>query len=260
MKRSKLTIALGIGAVMTGLGGAWTARAYIESRLEAERAADPSAYVQNEIAAVVANRDIQPGETLSTDMLAVRLFPEEYLDSHALTEASLDWMLGKVTLAAISRGAPIIETSLAEIDRSSVFSRIPEGMRAVPFVPANSEYVAERLRAGDRVDIHYTFHDGVRSKTIVLSRNVLILESGAIREPGAEYLSSDRVMVALNPHEAARLIHAQSHGELRIAVRSEQDNSEEFVEAVHNGNLFGKQVLPVYRRKIELIVGEGGSE
>lgn len=254
MKKSRLTALLAVGALVTGLVGAWSASAYIEKRVNSERQALQADQVQVEV--VVVSRDVQLGEVITMDMLALRSIPNAYVDEKALTEDYLEWILGKMAVAPISRGTPLLESFLKDAASLAVLTRIPEGMRAVAFSAANPEFVIGKLQAGDRIDIHFTFQDGARSKTAVLIANAMLIDMGG--DPDSMVSSMHSVMtVALEPSDAARLIHAQSHGELRITARAANDAGAGFKDIVHAGNLLGRPVTTSYRRPVEWIIGAG---
>jgi Flp pilus assembly protein CpaB len=102
---------------------------------------------------VVAARDIQPGETVSADMLTTKAVPAAALiDGRVQKESDI---VGKVTTAPIYAGEQVLDAKVTTYEGQSTLAfKVPAGLRALSvMVPHEAWANAGLVQPGDRIDV-----------------------------------------------------------------------------------------------------------
>lgn len=180
---------------------------------------------------ICAGADITPSVEIKGTMLEVKSIPKVaapklYLGDRKEVE-------GRVAAQFIPAGQPIVQGLLAPKGTlPGLAVRIPHGMRAVSVQVDESAGVAGWLRPGSRVDVIavMTGRTGADNETIskLILQNVEILavgqDSGAAKNDSATSLAKT-VTLAVTPTDMPGLHLATSKGKIRLAMRSQTDDS-----------------------------------
>lgn len=118
----------------------------------------PMAANANTVTVVVAKQDVDPGKEMDKDDLTIAHVPAEIAPSHVFSDPTQ--LVGRVTIAPLSRGQTIMESLLAPSGTGSgLQALIPQGMRAVTIEVNEFSGVGGMLEPGCRVDLVSTLND-----------------------------------------------------------------------------------------------------
>jgi len=169
-----------IALILAGIA-AWASISYLEVREESIR--EEIVGDLNEIRVVVAVRNIEAGETVSSNNMSVREIPETFVPDGAILPSDFDRVQGLTLTQPISIGKPLMRTSLKGLTGVATFSElIPVGYRAITLevdvVSTNESLIV----AGDHIDIAtQPSGDGQASGGFdVVLQKVLVMATGPI--------------------------------------------------------------------------------
>lgn len=218
-------------AVIFAAGAALSAYFYLESVEEAYREAGKYVTV------VVAGSDIPVRSVVTAGMIKYANMPEQYV--HPAAARSAQEVLGKIALADIAAGEPILKSKLvAEKDaRYGLAFSLAAGERAVTVAVTEVSGLAGMVRPNDRVDVIATFDvappDPQEPKTSYSStiiHNVRVLATGqtlvSLKDTkGKKGSGFETVTLAVTPAQAQLLVLASERGTIRLVLRSPADES-----------------------------------
>lgn len=237
---------------------------------------------------VVAKQAIEPGTTITAEMVEVRQVPANVALDGAFRDTGL--VVGKVARFPISAGEQVQarDVAAAGVAPGTVSTDmplsyvVPKGMRAVSIPIEEATAAGGLIRPGDRVDVIGVFDvtlyglksdptegtDFEKYLTMTVLQDVEVLAVAQAVEPVVAGEPQDgtgqpqRVPVqevkpnpkaatltlAVTPEQAQRLVWAQSVGELRVALRRFGDTGEAPVRPAIAPD-FMPQVLPPFTRR-----------
>ncbi len=179
---------------------------------------------------VAAASNIPANTQITADMLKMSEFPREL--GKPDQPASPAMVVGKFTVAEIKAGDQILPSGLS--DSPNDFSAlVPPGMRAVTIALDQVIGVGGFLRRGNRVDVIATYDRSGDSYTRTVLQDVELLalgseisyNEGSAKSDKMEGKSQPTATLAVMPHEAEKLMFADSEGKLRLALRRFDDKS-----------------------------------
>jgi pilus assembly protein CpaB len=265
VRQDAMLVALALGC---GIGGAWLAGHYLDSRAAATEAQLASRYTTR--AVVVAASDIAAGDTVLQEKLAARRMPQEFLPADAVPPERAAELLGGRAAIAIRRGTPVVPAALhtgSGPPRLSALLAPGERALTVPVDEINSH--AGGVEVGDHVDISYRRGRSGETFLLPLLQQVEVLATGATFQPdgGGEATGSERhygtVTLRVGERDAARLLLAQAAGELSLLLRAPGDATVQAVvlrssrELLQQGPAAARQRVPGTE---VLTGGNGGTE
>ncbi len=236
---------------------------------------------------VVARQAINPGTTITAEMVEVRQVPASVALEGAFRDTSL--VVGKVARFPVSAGEQVQarDVAAAGVAAGTVSTDmplsfiIPKGMRAVSIPIDEATAAGGLIRPGDRVDIIGVFDitlygvtgnptegadfDKYLTMTVLQDVEVLAVAQAvepvvvgepqdggqAPRVPVQEVKPNPKaatLTLAVTPEQAQRLVWAQSKGELRVALRRFGETGEVPVRPATDLDFF-PQVLPPFARR-----------
>jgi pilus assembly protein CpaB len=149
---------------------------------------------------------------------------------------------------ALSEGEYVLEDKLVNAEQVGLVAKLPPGMRAIA-LKVNAESLAGGfVLPGYRVDVVSTLRNGTNesiSKIILQNMLVLAVDMVANRDNQTTSMLGSTVTLAATPEEAQRLSLAAALGELRLTLRTPEDNKiirlpgsrwEDLGKPVHDGN------------------------
>lgn len=198
---------------------------------------------------LVAKTDIVQGKVLEEKDLKEEAIPKEYLQPRAAT--SIERVIGKITLAPISKGEQILLSKLAlPGETGSLATKTPPGKRAITVPVDNIAGLGGLLKPGDYVDVlakiptPVTGPDGkqqMQLTTMPLFQNVLVLAVGSDVGGGAqvkEKQGASTVTLALSPQETSLISFVQEQGKIQLVLRSPMDTQVQQIPPASWESLF----------------------
>ncbi len=221
--------------------------------------------LQSTTQVVVAARDIQPGEKLSTENLKSVHWPLQAAVAGATKDtASLE---GRVVNTPLIAGEPITEKRLAPLgSRAGLNALISPGQRAITVKVNEVVGVAGFALPGNYVDILVTFQKGQDKPVskIVLER-ILVLavaQDHTIKDDTKPKIVS-AVTLEVSPEQAEKLDLARSLGSLSMVLRNQSDQAmtntrgASFSDVIAPEGSTGKSALGQPRSAIRIEVIRG---
>jgi len=189
---------------------------------------------------VVASKNIQPGTTITSDMLRLDSVPKEKVPAGTATD--IDQVLDEVAKYGIRPGQPLSALNVCPKNRLSYV--IPPYMRAVSVAVDPVIGVGGFLKPGDRVDVVATFAQNDASVTKTILQDVMLLAVGpdlsnADPNKAADQKPQIHATLAVMPLDAERLILADQRGKLRLALRRPDDPSTVSLKGVNGCQVIG---------------------
>jgi pilus assembly protein CpaB len=127
-KLLSVNVVLAAVALVAGIGGANAARVYLQTRVDAVEASVALRYKTS--AVVVASQDLGLGEVLTSDKLALRSMPRDFLPSSALTQERINGLIGRPLLAALKKGDLLTVAVVQPLMPEALSQLLPVGKRA----------------------------------------------------------------------------------------------------------------------------------
>ncbi len=213
-----IAVVLGVGAALLG---------YIDLR-EAQRSARRG---WNLVPIIVASQDIDEGSTLTTDMVAQRPLPSQFVTPSVIKPENYNYVIGQKVLVNLKRGDPLLWTQFESSKGLERLSKaVQKNFRAVTVGATDKDAVGGWIRPNDHVDVIATFRDpqGMLS-TMTLLQNMLVLATGKITGNTNMNLLSEEdrhytnVTLLMLPEEAEILNLAEDLGKISLSLRNEDD-------------------------------------
>src|SRR5579875_2966747 len=214
------TMMLMIVAIGCGL-----AASYMTSRLLAERNAAP--VEEPKVTILVAKTRVPAWVPIKE--------PEKYFEEKEIPESvaprrglkELSKMKGQRLIQALSEGEYVLEDKLVNVEQAGLVAKLPPGMRAIA-IKVNAESLAGGfVLPGYRVDVVSTTRGNPHESTSrIILQNMLVLAVDTIanRDNQTNSILGSTVTLAATPEEAQRLSLAAALGELRLTLRTPDDN------------------------------------
>jgi len=269
--RSLLLFAL---ALAFGALAAFGARGYIAERLEIERARLLPKQATVEV--VVARRDLDRGELVAPENMALREVPAEFLPGSAIRPERFEQFVGARLEQPMRSGEPLLMGAIRGADAGSFSSRIRQGIRAMSILVDEVNSVSGMLQPGDRIDLLFSVRPPVaagqppaQEVTATLMQDLAVLATGrqvrASTDEGGATRHFTAITVEVSPEQAQQLIVAQRTGKLTAMLRHPDDRQPLGARALDLNALLGiaRPELPAPARASapgpELYVGGRGT-
>ncbi len=181
---------------------------------------------------VVAGADVDEGTTLTTDMIAQRPMPSQFVTPSVIKPENYSYVVGQRVLVNLKKGDPLLWTQFESSKGLERLSKaVQKNFRAITLNVTERDGVGGWVRPNDHVDIIATFKDpsGGNDNTMTLLQNVLVLATGKITGNtnvnllGQHERHYDNLTVLLLPEEAEILDLADDLGKISLTLRNEDD-------------------------------------
>ncbi len=186
----------------------------------------------NPVTAVVASVDISEGSAVTTDMLATRAFPEQFITASVIKPDSLSAIVNQKVMVALQKGDPLLWTQFEtskSIERLS--TKVQKKARAITIAVDGINGVGGWIRPNDHVDLIGTFKDPDNGQqvAVTLLQNITVMATGKLTgntnlnlvpENQRDYKNVSLLVI---PEEAEFLVLAQELGRLTLSLRNEED-------------------------------------
>ena len=273
IRRPSLVTVLALVAVVAGTLAALGTHGYIDRALAEERdRLQPDVAM---VGVVVARRDLQRGDPVSTETMAVRQIPSDLAPSSGISPERFESYIGSTLALSVRSGEPLLTVAIAGSDAAHFSQRLRTGFRAITIAVDEVNALSGMLQPGDRIDLMLTAraadarNDG-HDQTIVLMQDVLILATGRqvhpdLRGDAESSKSQERqfgaITIEVDPDRAQRLIVAQRSGRITAILRNPTDRGAIPKAAMDVNALLGGARVPSGLRwpiPPEMIVGGQG--
>ena len=260
--RPNTLVTLGASAVF-GLAAVFLARSWINNSVEAEfqTAQTISETIQVPLnktitqPVVVANIDMNFGDTLSREMLKIVEYPEDSIPAGAY--GSIDELMAtlprRVLLNHIAQFEPMLPHKISgEGGRKALSEMISEGKRAVTFKINTTSGVGGYILPNDRVDVLYVKDITADTNTLtqntivtnVVFQNMKVLGVDLQSNQQSETIASRKsVTLEVTNEEAQKLILMENSGKLVLTLRGSGQNERAPEYTAKLKDIFGKIVL-----------------
>jgi pilus assembly protein CpaB len=268
IKLNKNWVLLG-AAVALGLGAMVLSNSLIHNRIaqleeEAKRG-------HQTVEVVVARRDLERGDTLTADVVAVRQVPKEFVHHTAVRPNQFELFERQRLAVPLKRGETLLEAH-TEGKGTSVFSAtLKKGLRALTFEVDAVNSISGMLRPGDRIDLIYSARQtngagqAEQDVAVPLLSDVVVLATGQSLTKQDEHDGKERtfstVTLELSPLDANRIILAKTAGRLTAVLRNPDDRVGNATGMLGVASLLGgaRQAAFAQGRTVEFIIGGGGA-
>lgn len=224
MKNWKATLPIVLSLVIA-VGGSYFIYQWVDSKTA------PKEVVKVEkieaIPVTVAAMDLAWGTPISPEMVKTLPYLKESLPAgHFSSPADLK---GRILIANLKQGEPIVEHRLAPIDvkTGGVSAVLPAGKRAVAVKGDKVIGISGFINPGNRVDVLVTMKDPAnkKDKTKIVLENIPVLATGTQIEQNAkgEPAPVDVYTLEVTPVESEKLALASAMGKLQFALRNITD-------------------------------------
>ncbi len=183
---------------------------------------------------IVANRDLQVGDTLTREALAVGTLPRRSVTRSVVTVEDFNRapVVGRKLGTPMLAGDVLLYSHIHTLaGDQKLSSTIQEKGRAVSVRVSPESSVHHWIEPGDRVDVLGVFRDGRRDMAAVtMLQNVIVLATGRIGGRTNRRLLSEAerayntVTLHVLPEAAEMLLLGQELGQLYLTLRSPEDN------------------------------------
>lgn len=264
-----------IAAVVFGGLAVFAASSYISQTVRAEKARLAPNVESMDV--VVAKADLERGDIVGADNMAVRKVPKEFVPGTAVDPTIFGNVEGARLAVPMRRGEILLRGILEGADTATFSTKVLKGVRAITLSVDEVNSLSGLLQPNDHVDLFYTAKplrggrpDGsAPDRTQVLMQNVLILATGRqVRptiadggQPGVGRAFTT-ITIEATPEDTQRLILAQKAGSLTAVLRGPLDSKPITADAMDVSSLFGqsKRLKNAVDTRVftEIIVGGTG--
>lgn len=187
----------------------------IERQANAERQEVINEYGGERVDALVATKDIYPGETLDATNTQSKVWAGSMLPEGAITDSRDAW--GKKVSSSVLSGEVV---SKKRMEGTSEDVQIPDGLVAVSVPAKDVQAVGGSLSPGDRVDVY-----AVGTKTTLIGKGVLVLETSSLSSEDSARTKIEWVTLAVDPEKAQEFITASESLEVYFALPAQSQEA-----------------------------------
>jgi pilus assembly protein CpaB len=206
-------------ALVCGLVAAVGAARYLgEGRSDA---AVPTVHI------VVAKAEVNINEELTAEKLDLVEWPQNRVPPGAITD--LEKLAGTHSRTRLYPGEPILTTKVTQPGETIGALKIPLGYRVVSVKATPESSVSNMVQPGDRVDVVVVVRRTERtfSKTILRAVRVFAVNSETARTANYNETPTEirTASLLLTPDQTEKVVMAAELGQVRLALRSPEDDS-----------------------------------
>lgn len=203
---------------------------------------------------VVAARDLPAGQLLRAE--DVMLQKQAALPAQAVGSSAL--VVGRSTAVEVAQGNPVLTTSLLE----GLAGMLAEGERAVSIKVDEASAVGHKLKPGDWVDVFAVLRrdsqevDATQARLLLPRKQVLAYGAQLYGEPAPDPGKTQEpqkavartAVIAIQVEEVNRLLLAEQHGQVLLALRSPLDHNAPSADKLKQ--IAGLNVTPVANSQV----------
>ncbi len=222
LSRHALIFAL---ALSVGLGAAFAMHRYLNARMaDIEAQAQGSAGVK----VLVAKEPLSKGAALTTQTVAVREMPGQWVHSNAIRPEQFEQVENQHLAAPAQAGEALLWAQLEPAVAPSFATRLGEGQRAVTVPVDEVNSVSGMIEPGDRIDLVAMVRNESQTLMLTLLQNAVVLATGSrsaaegAADPGSRR-SYTTITLETTPAQARQVLAAREIGKLAALLRAPGD-------------------------------------
>lgn len=250
-------------AVLLGSGAVYLSNSLIRNKMaELEEQAKRGTET---VKVVVAKRDMERGEPVDGEAMAVRDVPREFVHANAVRPEDFGNVERQRLVTPMKRGEVLLPVHTEGAGTSVFSATLKKGHRALTFAVDEVNSISGMLRPGDFIDLIYSSKANAQlgqEQTRPLLSQVQVLATGQTLSKRDEQTGADRsfstITLEVSPADAQRIIVAKSAGQLTAVLRHPEDTAANRTAAISELTLFGASRSAGLGPTIEYIVGGGG--
>jgi len=217
---------------------------------------------------VVAAEDLQFGDVINVDSVALRAVPPEYATQSVVKGDALNAVLGQRLLANVQTGDPLFYSQFAStLKLLRLSERVARRGRGFTIPISTAGAVGRWVHPGDLVDVVLAITGADRDKAttearaVTLLQHVRLLATGQADSTLTEKALDPReqlftnVTLLLTPEEAEVLALASSLGKLTLTLRTDEDDEVDLERGFTNIQtlLDGKRTMALLKRRSDMV-------
>jgi pilus assembly protein CpaB len=247
---------MGLIAILCGLGAAYMARHALSNKTDGR------------VEIVVAAVNLPKFSRIGEDHVRVIKVEADQVPEGALLAQSR--AVARVTRNTVLAGQPLVDASLYGVGEMPTLSeQLPAGYRAVTIEVESSRALGGVLVPESIVDVLLTVGNEQEAlgggRTLTLVESVKVLATDQQRFKAEERLGQNlrSVTIAVRPREANKLVLAQRHGTLSLALRSSAGDDQVALNTQNSidlRTLLGLENIPNRRHKVQIWRGTSMTE
>jgi pilus assembly protein CpaB len=252
-KPGKTWIVLGT-SIGIGLLAALGARSYLTTRV-AELEAKARGRNVN---VIVASTELRQGMKISTENVAVRSMPHEFVHTSAVGPDQFERIDGQVLAFGVKGGEPVLWSMLEPKKPPTFSTRVEAGRRAITVPVDEINSISGLLEPGDLIDLMLTVDQRGKKVTVPLIQGVLVMATGqrSVSDPKTgESKTYNTVTLDTNPSQAQNIIVARDAGRITALLRNPQDKAAGQGSQSDLAALLGAASLAGSSREVPVLYG-----
>lgn len=228
---TKRIIVLGV-ALVAASAAAFLARGMMGGGTPAVQAKVTPAIPMSEV--LVASSNIQPGLSLTPEMVKWQSWPTASVDASFITHTAApnlaDAIKNTVVRVPLYEGQPISNTSIVHGDSAGIMAAsLQPGMRALSIAISVDSGAGGFILPNDRVDLMLTTKSNdqpprVKVKTILSNVRVLAVDQTFAQDKNTKTVVGKTATLELSPSQVELVTAAQSGGTISLSLRGLGDN------------------------------------
>lgn len=210
-------------SVLSALLASFCFFAYVQSvRAEAEksRAEAIQKYGGELTSILVATKQIEPGETLSSSNTQVKSWISDLIPEGAITNP--ESVMGRTVSSVIGVGMPVVSLHLRSVASQIT---IPENLIGLTISHGEKYGLAERLSAGTKL----AAYEVTDSLITCIASDISVLSD----DTGGTLYTSSSVTLGLTPEQVPAVLSAYARGTLRFTLPGSKINAQDLL---HNNS------------------------
>ena len=234
--KKKNTTSLFVGAIIFGVFAALLSMWYLKVR-EDDLRARLEAKKEELVAVVVATNNLPKGSQISSQNMAVRNIPRQFVYEGSVKPGEFPSYEGLYLAEALTKGTPLLKTLVKREVASDFSDTIKEGRRAITIQVDEIKTISGFIRPGNHIDI-FAKISGEKSDTdngliMPVLQDVVVLATGksAAGDFAEKYIyggnqnpfSYTTLTLDVSPKQGALLSMGEDLGELVAMLRNRKD-------------------------------------
>lgn len=231
-----LLAALGVGGL-----AAMSTKNYIAQKIESIEAQDKDKTL---VKVVVAKDNLEKGSVLSSQNMATRDIPKQWVHSDAITPEQFNRADGARLALPANAGEPVMWAQIENEKTGSFSTKLDVGRRAVTLPVDEVSSISGMLAPNDLIDIIVSVQKDSRSFTFTLLQSMRVLATGtkvSQRDTDENGKPSSYTTVTLDtsPEDAKKLIAAREVGRITALLRAPTDVASVSLSRAEANDLLG---------------------
>jgi len=238
-KINKTWLSLGI-ALFIGLLTALAARSFLSHQIES--IAESNKRETADI--VVAKTELAAGTRLSSQTLAVRKIPVDFVQSGAIRPEDFARIDGKAIAYDVKSGEMIMWSQMEAVRAPTFSARLAPGQRAITVVVDEINSLSGMLEPGDLIDLMFAVDQNGAKVVLPLLQSVQVMATGQrmVDDPkSGETNQFATVTLNTTPDQAKNIIVARETGKLTALLRNPNDKEPIGNKSLDLASLFGNR-------------------